>query len=67
MNAPSNKLQDILKELPGMRNPKDLPLAEEGWSSGHSVISTDHYWEVVDEWTKTDAEGRLVVQVEKRE
>ena len=49
MNAPNNKLQDILTALPGMRSPTVLPLAEEGWSSVHSVISKDQFWEIIDE------------------
>ena len=65
MNAPNNKLQDILKILPGMRSPTVLPLAEEGWSSVHSVISKDQFWEIIDELKEKGAEGILVCPIEK--
>jgi len=65
MNAPNNKLQDILKVLPGMRSPTVLPLAEEGWSSVHSVISKDQFWEIIDELKEKGAEGILVCPIEK--
>ena len=65
MNAPNNKLQDILKALPGMRSPTVLPLAEEGWSSVHSVISQYQFWEIIDELKEKGAEGILVCPIEK--
>ena len=65
MNAPNNKLQDILIALPGMRSPTVLPLAEEGWSSVHSVISKDQFWEIIDELKEKGAEGILVCPIEK--
>ena len=65
MNAPNNKLQDILKALPGMRSPTVLPLAEEGWSSIHSVISKYQFWEIIDELKEKGAEGILVCPIEK--
>ena len=65
MNAPNNKLQDILKVLPGMRSPTVLPLAEKGWSSVHSVISKDQFWEIIDELKEKGAEGILVCPIEK--
>jgi ATP phosphoribosyltransferase len=65
MNAPNNKLQDILKALPGMRSPTVLPLAEEGWSSVHSVISKYQFWEIIDELKEKGAEGILVCPIEK--
>ena len=49
LNAPNDKLKDILKLLPGMRSPTVLPLADEGWSSVHTVINKDKFWEVIDE------------------
>ena len=65
MNAPNDKLQDILKVLPGMRSPTVLPLAEEGWSSVHSVISKNQFWEIIDELKENGAEGILVCPIEK--
>ncbi|MCL4119988.1 UNVERIFIED_CONTAM: hypothetical protein GTU68_001373 [Idotea baltica] len=65
MNAPNNKLDEILKLLPGMRSPTVLPLAEEGWSSVHTVINRDTFWEVIDELKIAGAEGILVCPIEK--
>jgi ATP phosphoribosyltransferase len=65
MNAPNDKIQDIIKILPGMRSPTVLPLAEEGWSSIHTVIAKDTFWEVIDELKNLGAEGLLVVPIEK--
>jgi ATP phosphoribosyltransferase len=48
-----------------MRSPTVLPLAEEGWSSVHSVIKRDTFWEVIDELKKAGAEGILVCPIEK--
>jgi ATP phosphoribosyltransferase len=65
MNVPNNRLDDILKLLPGMRSPTVLPLAEAGWSSVHSVINKDKFWEVIDELRQAGAEGILVCPIEK--
>jgi len=65
LNAPNNKLNDILVLLPGMRSPTVLPLAEEGWSSVHTVINKDKFWEVIDELKQAGAEGILVCPIEK--
>ncbi len=65
LNAPNDKLPQILKLLPGMRSPTVLPLAEEGWSSVHTVIAKDSFWEVIDELKQAGAEGILVCPIEK--
>lgn len=65
MNAPNDKLNEILNVLPGMRSPTVLPLAEEGWSSVHSVISKNEFWEIIDELKEKGAEGILVCPIEK--
>lgn len=65
MNAPNDKLEDIIKILPGMRSPTVLPLAEEGWSSIHTVINKDKFWEVINELKQEGAEGILVCPIEK--
>jgi ATP phosphoribosyltransferase len=65
LNAPNGKLDEILSLLPGMRSPTVLPLAEEGWSSVHTVINKDTFWEVIDELKKAGAEGILVCPIEK--
>ena len=65
MNAPNEKINAIIKVLPGMRSPTVLPLAEEGWSSIHTVIEKDKFWDVIDELKIMGAEGILVVPIEK--
>ncbi|MCD6544526.1 MAG: ATP phosphoribosyltransferase [Flavobacteriaceae bacterium] len=65
MNAPNDKIKEIIQILPGMRSPTVLPLAEEGWSSIHTVIEKNKFWEVIDELKGLGAEGILVVPIEK--
>jgi len=65
MNVPNNKIEKIISVLPGMRSPTVLPLAEKGWSSIHTVIEKNKFWEVIDELKKNGAEGLLVVPIEK--
>ncbi|MET7029234.1 ATP phosphoribosyltransferase [Sediminicola luteus] len=65
LNAPNEKLQEIIALLPGMRSPTVLPLAEEGWSSVHTVINKDKFWEVIQELKEAGAEGILVCPIEK--
>ena len=65
MNVPNTNLDAILKILPGMRSPTVLPLADEGWSSVHTVINKDKFWEVIDELRLAGAEGILVCPIEK--
>ena len=65
LNAPNDKLDSILKLLPGMRSPTVLPLAENGWSSVHTVINKNEFWEIIDELKQQGAEGILVCSIEK--
>ncbi len=65
LNAPNDKLDQILSLLPGMRSPTVLPLAEVGWSSVHTVINKDKFWEVIHELKEAGAEGILVCPIEK--
>lgn len=65
MNAPNEKLQNIIDLLPGMKSPTVLPLAETGWSSVHSVLSEDEFWEKIEQLKAAGAEGILVVPIEK--
>ncbi len=64
-NAPNDKVDAFIKLLPGMRSPTILPLAEEGWSSIHTVIDKDKFWDMIDELKKLGAEGILVCPIEK--
>ena len=65
LNAPNQKLDKIINILPGMRSPTVLPLAEEGWSSVHSVLNKNEFWEIIDELKLNGAEGILVCPIEK--
>ncbi|RBW60341.1 ATP phosphoribosyltransferase [Tenacibaculum sp. E3R01] len=65
LNAPNDKLEKIIDILPGMRSPTVLPLAEEGWSSVHSVLDKNQFWEIIDELKSNGAEGILVCPIEK--
>lgn len=65
LNAPNDRVDEIKAVLPGMRSPTILPLAEEGWSSLHSVIKEDDFWEIIDQLKLLGAQGILVVPIEK--
>ena len=65
MNVPNDKIQEVIELLPGMRSPTVLPLAEKGWSSIHTVIEKNKFWNVIDELKRLGAEGLLVVPIEK--
>jgi ATP phosphoribosyltransferase len=65
LNAPNHKIEDIVKILPGMRSPTVLPLAEEGWSSIHTVVEKNKFWDILDELKSEGAEGILVCPIEK--
>ncbi|MEM6319591.1 MAG: ATP phosphoribosyltransferase [Bacteroidota bacterium] len=65
LNAPDDKLDDIIETLPGMRSPTVLPLASGGWSSVHSVVNENDFWNVIDQLREKGAEGILVVPIEK--
>lgn len=65
MNAPNHQLKNIAAILPGMKSPTIVPLAEEGWSSVQSVVNEDAFWEVIEKLKSLDAEGILVVPIEK--
>ena len=65
MNVPDEAIPNVLKILPGMKSPTVLPLAEKGWSSLHSVISEDQFWDKIDALKEAGAEGILVLPIEK--
>ena len=65
LNAPNHSLDTIVSLIPGMRSPTILPLAEAGWSSVHSVISEEQFWENIEELRAAGAQGILVVPIEK--
>lgn len=65
MNVPNDKIDEVGKILPVLRSLTVLPLAQEGWSSVHSVIDKDTFWEVIDKLKDAGAEGILVCPIEK--
>ena len=65
LNVPNSKIKAVSKILPVLKSPTVLPLAEEGWSSLHSVIDEDKFWDVIDELKAAGAEGILVVPIDK--
>lgn len=65
LNAPNEIIPKIVSLLPGMRSPTILPLVDEGWSSVHSVIGDDDFWDVIDELKRLGAEGILVIPIDK--
>lgn len=65
LNAPNDKLDDIIKILPGMKSPTVLPLHTEGWSSIHSVVKEKEFWGIHDQLKDLGAEGILVIPIEK--
>lgn len=65
LNAPNENLEKIINLLPGMKSPTVLPLAENGWSSIHSVIKEDKFWEVIENLKNEGAQGILVLEIEK--
>ncbi|MFD0991817.1 ATP phosphoribosyltransferase [Tenacibaculum geojense] len=64
LNAPNNKIDEIINILPGIKSPTILPLAQEGWSSVHSVINKNDFWDVIDELKLAGAQGILVCPIE---
>uniref|UniRef100_UPI00404AD992 ATP phosphoribosyltransferase n=1 Tax=Flavobacterium sp. TaxID=239 RepID=UPI00404AD992 len=65
LNAPNESIQKICKVLPGMKAPTILPLAVAGWSSLHSVVKEDAFWDVIDQLKTFGAQGILVIPIEK--
>lgn len=65
LNVPNDKILDISKILPVLKSPTVMPLTEPGWSSVHTVIEEDQFWEVIDELKTHGAEGILVCPIEK--
>lgn len=65
MNVPNDKIELISKILPVLKSPTVIPLAEKGWSSVHSVINEDLFWDVIDQLKAAGAEGILVCPIEK--
>jgi len=65
LNAPNDKLDEITRLLPGIKSPTVMPLAETGWSSVHSVINENDFWEIVENLKNRGAEGILVLAIDQ--
>lgn len=65
MNAPKDKLKDIIEVLPGMKSPTVMPLAQEDWCSVHTVLEEKRFWEIIGKLKALGAEGILVLPIEK--
>ena len=65
MNAPKDKLEEIISVLPGMKSPTVMPLAQEGWCSVHTVLDQKRFWEIIGKLKALGAEGILVLPIEK--
>lgn len=65
LNAPNNAIDKIISILPGIKSPTIMPLAKKGWSSLHSVVKEDDFWEIIENLKKAGAQGILVIPIEK--
>ncbi len=65
MNAPNESLKRIIEVLPGIKSPTIMPLAQEGWSSIHTVINEDKFWDIIEELKAQGAQGMLVIPIQK--
>lgn len=65
MNAPNDRLREIIDVLPGMKSPTVMPLAQSGWSSVHTVLDEKCFWEIIGKLKALGAEGILVLPIEK--
>jgi ATP phosphoribosyltransferase len=65
LNVPNENIEKISKVLPGLKSPTILPLADEGWSSLHSVVNENDFWEIIDKLKNLGAQGILIVPIEK--
>lgn len=63
LNVPNEKIDEICRILPGMKSPTVIPLKEQGWSSLHSVIQEDDFWDRIERLKKANAQGILVFQI----
>ena len=65
LNAPDERLPEIIQVLPGLKSPTIMPLAEKGWKSVHTVIREDAFWEIIERLKRAGAQGILVCPIEK--
>lgn len=65
LNCPNEAIEKITSVIPGMKSPTIMPLSREGWSSLHSVVDENDFWEKIDQLRSCGAEGILVIPIEK--
>ncbi len=65
MNVPNEAIEEVARLLPGMKSPTVIPLKEEGWSSLHSVINEDDFWDIIEKARMAGAQGILVCPIEQ--
>ncbi|HSZ72246.1 MAG TPA: hypothetical protein VK750_06180, partial [Cytophagaceae bacterium] len=65
LNAPNHSIDTIISLLPGVKSPSVMPLVEPGWSSLHSVVKENEFWEIIGKLREAGAEGILVLPIEK--
>jgi ATP phosphoribosyltransferase len=65
LNAPNEKLKEIIEIIPGMKSPTMMPLVDDNWCSLHSVVNEEKFWEVIDRLKSAGAQGILVIPIEK--
>lgn len=65
MNAPKDKVEQILAVLPGIKSPTVMPLADDTWCSIHTVLDEERFWEIIGQLKENGAQGILIVPIEK--
>ena len=65
MNAPKDRLDEIISVLPGLKSPTVIPLADEKWCSVHTVLDQKRFWEIIGKLKEMGAQGILVTPIEK--
>ena len=65
MNAPKDKLDQIISVLPGLKSPTVIPLADREWCCVHTVLDEDRFWEIIGKLKEMGAQGILVTPIEK--
>ncbi len=65
LNCPNEAIEKITSVIPGMKSPTIMPLGRKGWSSLHSVVNENDFWEKIDLLKSFGAEGILVIPIEK--
>lgn len=65
MNAPKDKLDEIISVLPGLKSPTVIPLADSEWCSVHTVLDEKRFWEIIGKLKDLGAQGILVTPIEK--